>query len=185
MYAREIDAKSQPGVKVFLIAAVLPGNPYPVTEHPLAVPFVTDESIGGDDKRRRNPLGLYGQALKAGYQSHYTVVDSVSMGTAFPTQLDDFDDPMKKRVVSDELVVFEGAQALPLFLVYYKSSTGNSGLGSTTGEAAVVASSVYDVELMRKEMYSGGSVESSSSAGDLQLILVCSSLGSFCLCFFS
>ena len=108
MYAKEIDAKSQPGVKVFLIAAVLPGNTYPVTEQP----FVSEKE-GGKGMRKLNPLGLLGQACKAGYQSHYTVVDSVSVNLAFPTQLDDFDDPKKKRVVSDELVAFEGAQALP------------------------------------------------------------------------
>jgi len=131
MYGREIDPKGQPGVKVFFVAMVLPGNPYPVTEHPLAIPIVRDDSIEGDDKRTRNPLGYYGKALKAGYQSHYTVVDSVSISTAFPTQLDDFDDVKKGRVVSDELVVFEGAQALPLFLVYYKapSPSSTSGVG--------------------------------------------------------
>ena len=120
-YAREHDPKGHPGVKVFLLAAVLPGNPYPVTEHPFVVPFVTDESIEGDDKRKPNPVGLLGQACKGGYQSHYSVIDTKSFAAPFPTQFDDFEDHEKKRVVSDELVVFEGAQALPLFLFYCKT----------------------------------------------------------------
>jgi len=59
--------------------------------------------------------------LQGGYQSHYSVIDTKTFTAPFPTQFDDFDDREKKRVVSDELVVFEGAQALPLFLVYYKA----------------------------------------------------------------
>jgi len=89
---------------VFLVAAVLPGNPYPVTEHPFIpkrdkngkpvspAQFEKDPTLEGKDKRKRNPLGLLGQACKAGYQSHYTIVDSVHFGSAFPTQHDDFDD---------------------------------------------------------------------------------------------
>jgi len=179
MYAKEIDAKSQPGVKVFLIAAVLPGNPYPVTEHPFVVPFVTNESIEGDDKRKRNPLGLLGQACKAGFQSHYTVVDSVHSGSAFPTQHGDFDDQGKARRVSDELVVFEGAQALPLFLVYYKAPSGKPSAGSSTSgpPATVGVSAGGDVKVVRKEMFSGGSSSPPSSVQGKfsSLILVCSS----------
>jgi len=163
MYAKEIDAKCQPGVKVFLIAAVLPGNPYPVTEQP----FVSEKE-GGKGMSKPNPLGLLGQACKAGYQSHYTVVDSVSVNTAFPTQLDDFDDPKKKRVVSDELVVFEGAQALPLFLVYYKKPSGKTDAESTTAGAVVAGvSSGGDVEVVRKEMFSGGT----TSSGEFSLLI--------------
>jgi len=110
-------------VKGFLVAMVLPGNYYPATEHPFVVPFVQDPSIEGDDKRKPNPVGLLGQACKGGYQSHYSVIDTKSFAAPFPTQFDDFEDHEKKRVVSDELVVFEGAQALPLFLVYYKTPT--------------------------------------------------------------
>ena len=113
------------------MAMVLPGNSYPATEHPFAVPFVQDPSIEGDDKRKRNPVGLLGQACKAGYQSHYSVIDTKIFSAPFSTEFSDFDDREKKRVVSDELVVFEGAQALPLFLVYYKSpSPSTSGLVS-------------------------------------------------------
>ena len=49
------------------------------------------------------------------------MIDTKTFAAPSPTQFDDFDDLEKKRVVSDELVVFEGAQALPLFLFYYKT----------------------------------------------------------------
>ena len=60
------------------------------------------------------------------------MVDSVHSASAFPTQHGDFDDQAKARRVSDELVVFEGAQALPLFLIYYRARLGESGAGSIT-----------------------------------------------------
>jgi len=126
-YAREYDSNGHPGVKVFLVAMVLPGNSYPATEHPFVVPFVQDPSIEGVDKRKRNPFGLLAQACKGGYQSHYSVIDTKTFAAPFPTQFGDFDDREKNRVVSDELVVFEGAQALPLFLVYYKPPSSTDG----------------------------------------------------------
>jgi len=165
-------------VKVFLVAMVLPGNYYPATEHPFVVPFVQDPSIEGDDKRKRNPLGLLGQACKGGYQSHYSVIDTKTFAAPFPTQFDDFDDREKNRVVSDELVVFEGAQALPLFLVYYKAPSGKPGAESSTSgpPAAGGVSAGGDVEVVRKEMFSGGSSASSSMPGKFSLlIMVCSS----------
>ena len=127
---------------MFLIAAVLPGNPYPVTEHPfiplkdqngnlLSPPqFEMEPAPEGKNKKKPNPFGLLGQALKAGYQSHYTVVDSEGIDTAFPTAIEE------GNVVSGELVVIESSQALPLFLVYYKAPSGKPGSGNTTGAAA-------------------------------------------------
>jgi len=145
MYAeiqtRRHSLTSPSGSNVFLVAAVLPGNPYPVTEHPF-IPkrdkdgkllhppkFEMEPTHEGKEKRKRNPLGLLGQACKGGYQSHYAVVDTKTISLPFPTQFDDFDDPKKNRIVSDELVVFEGAQALPLFLVYYKTPSLLDGVG--------------------------------------------------------
>jgi len=172
-YAREHDAKGYPGVKVFLMAMVLPGNYFPATEHPFVVPFEQDPSIEGDDKRKRNPLGLLGQACKGGYQSHYSVIDTKTFSAPFPTQFDDFDDREKKRVVSDELVVFEGAQALPLFLVYYKKPSGKTDAGSSTAEAAVAGvSSGSDVEVVREEMFSGGTSSAPlQSQGEFSLLI--------------
>jgi len=181
MYAEIQAKKAKPtgpwGANVFLIAAVLPGNPYPVTEYPFIpkrekdgrlvdpLQFEMDPTLEGTDKRKRNPFGLLGQACKAGFQSHYTIVDSVHSGSAFPTQHGDFDDQQKARRVSDELVVFEGAQALPLFLVYYKKPSGKTE--STAGGAVAGVSSGGDGEMVRKEMFSGGTSASSQSQGEI------------------
>jgi len=86
---------------------------------------------GKKKKKKPNPFGLLGQALKAGYQSHYTVVDSEGIDTAFPTEFGE-----EGNVVSGELVVIESSQALPLFLVYYKTPSSTTGPRSTTGAAA-------------------------------------------------
>ena len=119
------------------------GEPYPVTEHPfiplkdeegelLSPPqFEMEPGPEGKKKKKPNPCGLLGQALKAGYQSHYTVVDSEDIDTAFPTEFGE-----EEKVVSGELVVIESSQALPLFLVYYKAPSGKPGSGNTTGAAA-------------------------------------------------
>ena len=156
MYAEVQAKKRNPagpwGANVFLVAAVLPGNPYPVTEHP----FVSERDKDGKEVKKTNPLGLLGQACKAGYQSHYTVVDNVNSVSAFPTQHDDFDDREKKRDVSDELVVFEGAQALPLFLVYYKAPSGNGNTESTTTPVST-----------ESEMFSGESSAPSPQQGEI------------------
>ena len=156
-YAREHDPKGHPGVKVFLVAMVLPGNYYPATEHPFVVPFVQDPGVEGDDKRKPNPVGLLGQACKGGYQSHYSVIDTKTFSAPFPTQFDDFEDREKKRVVSDELVVFEGAQALPLFLVYYKTPPSPD----------------------RHDHKASSPSTSSQPQGEFSLVLVCSMLISF------
>jgi len=70
-------------------------------------------------------------------------------------------------------VVFEGAQALPLFLVYYKAPSGKLGAGSSTAgiPAAVVVSTGDDVEVVRKEMFSGGSSPSASVQGKFSLLI--------------
>ena len=54
-------AANMDGVKAFIIAAVIVGNAFPVTEHP----FPKKE----DDKK----LSLLGKPVITGYQSHYTV----------------------------------------------------------------------------------------------------------------
>jgi len=192
MYAEIQAHKAKPtgpwGSNVFLIAAVLPGNPFPVTEHPFIpkrdqdgkplslAQFEMDPTLESKDKRKRNPFGLLGQACKAGFQSHYTIVDSVHAGSAFPTQHGDFDDQAKARRVSDELVVFEGAQALPLFLVYFKKPSGKNIAGNSTALAppVVVVLPGSDVEMMRAEMYSGGTTSPSSSSGEFSLLILVS-----------
>ena len=82
---------------------VIPGNSFPVVEHPFAA-----------DGSSANPSGFKGKACRAGYQSHFTLVDGRTMN-AFPLK-----GPNDQATTADELVTFEGAQALPLFVFYTK-----------------------------------------------------------------
>ena len=45
---------------------------------------------------------------------------------AFPAQFEFVNDPANKPLISDELVLFESAQALPLFIVYYREPWADS-----------------------------------------------------------
>jgi len=118
LYAKQVDKTGE--LKVMVLAIVIPGNPYPVTEHPFVVPTVWERDQDGRTRRKNNPQGLLGQACKAGYQSHFVIVDSESAEVAYPTTREDLGD--RGVPVSDELIIFEGAQALPVFLVYYRPS---------------------------------------------------------------
>ena len=93
-------AQETPNGRIYLINLVVTGNSYPVTEHPF-----------------NSPNSFKGKAPKAGFQSHFILVngDLPEKGKPFH-----FDDP--KRSCSDELVIFDGMQALPLFLIYCKDS---------------------------------------------------------------
>jgi len=82
-------ARPSPHGKVFVIALVIPGNAFPVVESP--------EDAGS----------LHGQACTKGYQSHYLQVRADGMPVS-----------QSSDTAADELVVFEGWQTLPLFLVY-------------------------------------------------------------------
>ena len=88
VYARPTPKHSQ----VFLVSLVVLGNVYPVTELPATI---------------KNPRSLNGAACKTGYQSHYVEVKA-NFNPARTQQ----------EVIGDEIVAFEGWQALPLFLVY-------------------------------------------------------------------
>ena len=98
-------AKSGPhGSKPFIVSMVIPGNSFPVVEHPFAA-----------DGSSANPSGFKGKGCRGGYQSHFTLVDGRDISTAFP--LRGHIDP---AAAADELVTFEGAQILPLFVFYTK-----------------------------------------------------------------
>ena len=99
-YAAQYSEKDKGKEKFFILSMVIPGNVFPVTENP----------HNGDGKKNR--LGYMGCPCRVGYQSHYT---HVSTKTCFPVK-DDF----SKSAVADELVVFESAQALPLFVFSVK-----------------------------------------------------------------
>ena len=77
--------------RYILVALVLPGNPYPVIEHP--------EGAG-------SIRGVPG-VVETGYQSHYVCVDTT--GTPLTN--------IKTKQYFDELVVFQDNQALPMYLL--------------------------------------------------------------------
>ena len=98
-------AKSGPdGSKPFIVSMVIPGNSFPVVEHPFAA-----------DGSSANPSGFKGKGCRGGYQSHFTLVDGRDINTAFPLR-----GPIDAATAADELVTFEGAQTLPLFVFYTK-----------------------------------------------------------------
>ena len=100
-YAKETSLG--PNIRVFVFSLILPGNPYPVTERP------------------REPGSFLGQACKPGFQSHYTVVESKVIKFAFPTRNEEFA-TLKDLETADEVVIFETAQTLPLFVVIYDAT---------------------------------------------------------------
>jgi len=78
-----------------VLSLVVPGNIYPVTEH------------------HKGPDSLLGKTVKGGHQSHYTNVHT----TADHYKFGHVCNPPTGDVY-DELVVFQDAQALPLFVIY-------------------------------------------------------------------
>ena len=84
---------------MFALSMVTAGNAFPVTAHP------------------HQPGSLLGQACRIGYQSHFAIVDSADLTEeAYPTK----SAPINATSTPDELVVFESAQALPIFVFYVK-----------------------------------------------------------------
>jgi hypothetical protein len=98
-------AKTGPeGTKPFLVSMAIPGNSFPVVEHPWAA-----------DGFSVNPAGFKGKGCRGGYQSHFILVDGRNINTAFPIR-----GAIDPGAAADELVTFESAQALPLFVFYSK-----------------------------------------------------------------
>ena len=116
--------------KVFLLSLVITGNVFPVTEHPFiekpdgVIEYMSDEN--GKTKPVPNPQGYLGKACRAGHQSHYTVVDSRNISTAFPFKEEKID----LAITSNEIVIFDSTQILPLFLIYTNEFTS----GQTTSQ---------------------------------------------------
>ena len=108
------------GVKVCVLSLVLPGNPYPVTEVP---------TKGNGDP---NPGSLVGQGCRPGYQSNYTVVTNDLGSPSYPDPRGDILNALYHRKVSDELVVFEPTQVLPLFIVQFRVPADRKGPPKTT-----------------------------------------------------
>jgi len=86
-------SKSSP--KVMILALVIPGNIYPVIEHPQK-----DESY-------------MGAACRSGYQAHGTIVSGSTKEFGYPINKG----WTEKKY--DELVVFQDAQAIPKYVIYF------------------------------------------------------------------
>lgn len=115
-YASVYSTPTNDGSLVFVLGLACPGNALPVTETPF---------LGPPSQRMSNPQGFLGKPCQRGYQSHYAVVDFSSSSTipqGYPLK----EPPTEKSF--DELVVFESAQVLPLFLVYVNKAKGQLGL---------------------------------------------------------
>jgi hypothetical protein len=100
-YAEKYAKPDGQGNKPFLISMVIPGNTFPITESP----FMSDGTV--------NPDGYKGKACRVGCQSHFTLVDGRDINTAFPIR-----GAINADVAADELITFDQAQALPLFVFY-------------------------------------------------------------------
>jgi hypothetical protein len=85
------------GDPCLIICSLIPGNPYPVIEPP------NDEN------------SVKGSNLITGYQSHYVVTRT----NGYPFTQEDYD---SENPSFDEIVVFQEAQVLPLFLLVIDSS---------------------------------------------------------------
>lgn len=84
--------------KVVIVSMIIPGNIFPITKNPW------------------KPGSYLGKPLQSGYQSHYTVVSKSSTVTAFPVSHSDI---IHKHKHASELVIFDGAQALPMFILHF------------------------------------------------------------------
>jgi len=102
-YADKYATRGADGSKPFIVSMVIPGNSFPVVEHPFAA----------DGSGRANSSGYKGKACRAGYQSNFTLVDGRDIYTAFPLR-GSFD----TATATDELVTFDSSQTLPLFVFY-------------------------------------------------------------------
>jgi hypothetical protein len=109
-YAKKEKNKSENfRFQVYVMAMVTPGNAYPVTEPPFR---------DGNDY----PESLHGRACRKGYQSHFTIVDpqgtQLVNNQTVPVSLPVITTEIDHLKTAFEVVVYEEAQALPLFVFY-------------------------------------------------------------------
>jgi len=104
--------------KAYILALVIPGNPYPVTEHPFqdeqGRSIAVKDGDGSTVRNVPNPDGFYGKGVMRGYHSHYTIVET-GQKAAFPIKR-----PYDASKDANELVVFQNNQLLPIFVFYKK-----------------------------------------------------------------
>jgi len=110
-YADKYAKSGSDGSKPFIVSMVIPGNSFPVVEHPFVDPPVYEKDKKGKSVKKANPDGYKGKACLSGYQSHFTLIDGRDIRTAFPIQ-----GAINPATAADELVTFDTSQALPLFV---------------------------------------------------------------------
>lgn len=92
----------------YIVAAVIPGNVFPCTDHP----FIDENGVKFSEEQGGNPNGYYGRGVRGGYESHYTLVKDSAVFD-YPIE-----GPFDPATDADELVIFQDAYALPLFIIY-------------------------------------------------------------------
>ena len=104
-YAKKVPNEEQ---KVIVLCLVTPGNTFPITEQPYL------------PNGKRNPKGFLGKPCLPGYQSHFTIVKSGNIASAYPVDSLEADPAATATATAtaDELVIFETAQVVPLFVFY-------------------------------------------------------------------
>jgi len=103
-YARKYAKPAKDGSLVLVISLASPGNVLPICADPKIIGLP-------------NSHGYLGKPRQPGYQSHYTAVYMPGEGGTYGY-------PLRSAPTEaswDELVVFEPAQALPVFLIYLDS----------------------------------------------------------------
>jgi len=95
------------GEKLFMVCLLALGNPYPVTEHP----YTPSPSASPFSSSSSSSISRGG---RPGYQSHFSLVHEKGKKKGEPVN-----NP-EEEAAAQEYVVFEGAQILPLFLVFYR-----------------------------------------------------------------
>jgi len=101
----------------YIVSLVMMGNTLPVIEHPMhddvGKPFFTRDEAGL--RIVPNPDGYYHKTVRRGYNSHYTIVPrDAPFDEAFPIK-----EPFDPEKHTDEIVLFQDSQILPLFVVTF------------------------------------------------------------------
>jgi len=115
-YALEKAVPNAKNEKVILVSLIIPGNIFPVTDHP----FLDDEGrsfhskSGIPENAIPNPMGLLDKGVRGGYQSHYTIIYKCGPDEGFPIK-----GSYDRLFHADQLVIFQDSQVLPLFMVHY------------------------------------------------------------------
>jgi len=115
---QKVGADASPN-KVLVLSILIPGNVFPVTEHPFKDEnkefFLDHPDVPKKEQRVPNPKGYYQKGIRPGYQCHYTLVEKNKEAFSDPEIFRDLSD---RKQFGDQIVVFENSQALPLYVLF-------------------------------------------------------------------